>query len=769
VPESLTGSYGLGIKAERGWSLTVARARQPLVFGERPLDEVLAERDTDDLRQLIERPPRADQSLVDLSASGVAAIARWIIQGLSKTADTEVSTIFFDSAADPITLFLDVGIPIPAEMFTAADPRLSVGDRVRQITFVGVSPVDARVGELGFRFRYERFARYLRETTIIKATGNQVLVSLRHVLLKGRELVPLKLRPELRLLGILKLGHTFFEQRFTRGGTASSVQVYRIDLSHPEGRNALEALLGEGTDVRYRPLRVAAERGQGAELLGQERRRGDRRLHKLRMDLFSFLRFDDRKTIFSERVKAGNLEFEETGVARLRNLRTRIGRNRDWKKKFLVSAQGNRRIEGKEANGPPREAAFAVNLLTEFRSVQADTAEVRRQVALLEHALGHHPIFDLLTALDDTKHDDFFASLSISLGAEHLAYFESVSEQRIWEEMAEMLLGVAHTNAWATPQARQGWIRRGRRRAYETTIGKDLTSRPQPFRKRWGLKYRYRLARRVVKEFAQVQELIRTGICLPCLSAAFDKQKDFALLQVLFYRLASDPGMAEPGYHLEIFGGPMLSPVTLSNGVRYAFDTAGLRVAEILGETAPSDDETGTEETLRRISDSLSVWGGAKNLVDEAKSRLRAGEVYYDVAPLPPTSVARATCEAPRWKLRLWSDLRFSPELALRIDLRDSRAFRADLVRETFLLPLSEPAGISETPFATARFYYDVTLPPIEGLEGDASYTLLLRILNPDGQPVSEEQQLRFRWPTAEELITLRDDADLASAGPLAI
>jgi hypothetical protein len=399
--------------------------------------------------------------------------------------------------------------------------------------------------------------------------------------------------------------------------------------------------------------------------------------------------------------------------------------------------------------------------LTGFRSVQADTAEVRRQVALLEHALGHHPIFDLLTALDDAERNDFFTSLGISLGAEHLEYFESVGERRIWEEMAEMLLGVAHTNAWATPQARQGWIRRGRRRAYETTIGKDLTSRPQPFRKRWGLKYRYRLARRVVKEFAQVQELIRTGICLPCLSAAFDKQKDFALLQVLFYRLASDPGMAEPGYHLEIFGGPMLSPVSLSNGVRYAFDTAGLRVAEILGETAPSDDETGTEETVRRISDSLSVWGGAKNLVDEAESRLRAGEVYYDVGPRPATSVARATDGAPHWKLRLWSDLRFSPELALRIDLRDSRAFRADLARETFLLPLSEPAGVSETPFATARFYYDVTLPPIEGLEGDTSYTLLLRILNPDGQPVSEEQQLRFRWPTAEELVTLRDAAGL--------
>ena len=57
-----------------------------------------------------------------------------------------------------------------------------------------------------------------------------------------------------------------------------------------------------------------------------------------------------------------------------------------------------------------------------------------------------------------------------------------------------------------------------------------------------------------------------------------------------------------------------------------------------------------------------------------------------------------------------------------------------------------------ETPFSTARYYYDLSLiPSHELLEGEG-YTLLLRALNPDGLPVSEEQQLRFTWPEPEEL-----------------
>ena len=57
-----------------------------------------------------------------------------------------------------------------------------------------------------------------------------------------------------------------------------------------------------------------------------------------------------------------------------------------------------------------------------------------------------------------------------------------------------------------------------------------------------------------------------------------------------------------------------------------------------------------------------------------------------------------------------------------------------------------------KTPFADARYYYDIPLTQPEDLKSGKGYTILLRVLNPDGLPVSEEQQLRFLWPPAKEV-----------------
>ena len=131
------------------------------------------------------------------------------------------------------------------------------------------------------------------------------------------------------------------------------------------------------------------------------------------------------------------------------------------------------------------------------------------------------------------------------------------------------------------------------------------------------------------------------------------------------------------------------------------------------------------------------------NIIRESDARLRAADLYLNVDPEMPDA-------APIWKLRVFSDYRFSSELALRVDLRRSKIVTADPTQAVYLLPFGEPAGTIETPFADARFFYDVPLPSADGLEtleSGKSYTLLLRALNPEGRPVSEEQQLRFTWP----------------------
>ena len=542
VPQSVTGDFGVGLKAERGWEIILARARQPLVWGDRPLQEVLAERRSDDFRDLSERPPLGQRDLIEVTSQGIAAVARSIGQGLTPSADTEVGKIFYENIADPVTLLTDVGIPVPAEMFTASDPRLSVGDRVRQITFVSVAPLTGGIGDYGLSLGYEIFARLYRETTIVKEPDNHALVSVRHVMHKGHEFLPLKVRPEIRLLRIIKLGYTLFEQRFNKGRTGSSGLVYRLDLDDPDGRAALDALLGEGTNVRLHPLRVAAERGNGAELLGDERRLGQRKFRLLRLALFSPLKYTDRKTVFQDRVTVGGLAFDEIGVARMRDFRKRFGRRRDWKKQFVVSSQGNLRPADQENAGVSGAGAFAVNLLTGYRNAKAEAAEVRRQVVNARSALGPHPLFDELAALDEAERTAYFATLRISFGAEQMLFLEQVQERDVWVELAEILLGEEHADAWATAEARKLWRKRKHRRTYEEAIGREIDSLPQPSRKRLGIKDRFQLARSSVENFSRVQKLIRDGRCMPCLSKSFDRERHIVLMQILAYRLISEGG-----------------------------------------------------------------------------------------------------------------------------------------------------------------------------------------------------------------------------------
>ena len=71
---------------------------------------------------------------------------------------------------------------------------------------------------------------------------------------------------------------------------------------------------------------------------------------------------------------------------------------------------------------------------------------------------------------------------------------------------------------------------------------------------------------------------------------------------------------------------------------------------------------------------------------------------------------------------------------------RDQRfgAIKADVPLGHTRFAMGEPTEVIETPFMSARFSYDVPLPATDLLEEGEKYTLLLRMLNADGLPVSD-------------------------------
>jgi len=97
--------------------------------------------------------------------------------------------------------------------------------------------------------------------------------------------------------------------------------------------------------------------------------------------------------------------------------------------------------------------------------------------------------------------------------------------------------------------------------------------------------------------------------------------------------------------------------------------------------------------------------------------------------------------------LRLYSDVRFAPDLSLRIDLRDHGGLKASAPIGHSHFAIGEPQDVVETPFLTSRFYYDIPLPGSDRLVGGHRYNLLLRMVNTEGFSVSEEQQVEMVWP----------------------
>lgn len=227
------------------------------------------------------------------------------------------------------------------------------------------------------------------------------------------------------------------------------------------------------------------------------------------------------------------------------------------------------------------------------------------------------------------------------------------------------------------------------------------------------------LAGRIVEHLEDLRRYAAED-CQRCLSRAHSKRRELGILQAILVRLAGGVETSVIGYHFEIFQQDMLAPLTVSNGIRH-----------VLRRDVAAPD---TEE---RQAWSVDAMGNRE--FQSSDSRLRGGFLWLN----ENAASHDTTC----WILRLFSDLEIDPDLRVRVDLRDASDAWADPEIRRGTVPIGSPHEVVMTPFMTARYYYDVPLPNTAGFQEGDAYTLLVRILNTDGYPVTEEQQIRFEWP----------------------
>lgn len=728
----LVGDLDVGVQVEGGYVLALARSQKRGEMLEQPehLERESVAREYGEF--LDEHDIKGRKNPLYLAAGyggGIIDMAAGALGG--QIADTERAVIFFEDYAEPAVLFPDLGVPLKAELFTDGSDALAIGDSVTYTAFVGLSPLNAFVGQKGWKLSFRRYVRLLRETTVEKRARNRVLVRVRRSYSNGNERIPLKFRPEISWFAF-SAGYTFLESRANRYGEEVADVTYRIDLSDPQGMEFFVHLLEEGTRVEPLEAPLAEPAASGVQRLIATRRDGPVHDSRFRFHLFDWLRYDRRRVATKQEIETPEVRLQEVVRSRSRDLRRPFGRRRDYHSAVSVTAQAGVAWKRRDDRPATPEESAALTVETTLSSRRVVGSELDELSTYLGTVLGLTELTPVLARIREARagsSSGLTLDLLLSFGPAQVARLFTVEEDRVWRLLGDLLLGPELGDAWSTERKRYLWmpvyrshgrpVPRGEPiwRAYDRqrghpggpNRGKGLGLSLNHLDSRSLFVRAYRLARR----FEELREHPENRDCIRCLADVFEGASDAVLLQALLVSLAG--GVDEDGgvgYSLTLFTDELTRPLTFGNDVLYTFR------------------HQRREEILREVP----------NLYDAAP-RLRAGELLLNREAAVP---GRVSGECLR--LRVYSDLLFDDDLSLRVSWREAHP-GADETIDVRHVSLGKPHAIPPAPFVVGRYYYELPLPWPAQLRAGEPYTLLARMVTGEELPVTEEQEIRMELP----------------------
>ena len=467
-------------------------------------------------------------------------------------------------------------------------------------------------------------------------------------------------------------------------------------------------------------------------------------------------------------------ELNEAIRARTREYYSKFGRTKDVRNRSLVIAQSDVRwLEDLDREHQPEDEKIAVIFSTNYSNRWAKEGDVRALATGIEKILGlkgPHSILDEFKAFESEDRTRLTVYLDVSLGPDQISRASRVSADEFWVALGELLLGSEFADAWSTEGKRYYWepgapSYRGVdpevaniARRYDSLRG--FKGRPLKRSRifnpaEYSSRDLYRIAVKTVRKMQSLGKLfLENPDCLRCLVKGYSSGKDIFLIQGLVVRFAGGVETGGVGYDFKILVGNMVRPVGASNDVVHGYQLPRggdiLRTAEKTWESPP---------------------------------RMRAGQVLLNVS-----GVGRKLEEGePCGRLRLFSDHYFAEDIGIRIVWRRARK-TADRSLKVEFGTLGEPQDFTQAeaekgfidystfdseralaseystfddrtlqmqygsqPFAgrfeQARYFYDIHLPEFNYEPTKKGFTILLRLLNADGFPVSEEQEILMKAP----------------------
>ena len=784
LPEIITADDGIAIQVEGGYSVSTSRTQSPTVQSTDPLAGLILDPETQASFKDENEVSMKDHGVVYVTAGSAAAVVDSLSGYIgNKFADTERAAVYWDNYAEPIMLFPKSGLPLRLRVFMDDSKMLAVGDRLTFTTFVAISPFVMGLDQYGARMGYRHFWRFLRETTVEKLPDSVVKVRVRNWRGRGGELTPFKYRPEVRLW-IFKLGYTFFESVRDDFREKTSDEVYTVDLKVESGMEFFKKLVKQSGRVNPNPKLPEPEEIEGMETLASEESHGKNQNFRLRANFFSWYRYRKSRMATTRRIATQDADLIEAMRVTSKEYLNRFGRHKDVRNRSVIIAQSDVRWqddalieetnrEGEVEEVHPQDEKLAVLISTNFSNRWAAAADVRALADGIDQILnlkGTDPVLEEFKQFESEERTRLTVYLDLSFGPDQIRAGARVPDEEVWRQIGELLLGSELADAWTTETKRFWWEIDA---PPYTGVDRPVSHISRHYDRLRGFQHRpfsrgrifnpaeyrsselYRIAKKTFKKMRKLSTLfLEKPDCVKCLARGYSTGKDIFLVQAVAVRSAGGVEKGGVGYDYHILVGNMVRPIGASNGIEHGYQLP--RVSEILYSA---------EQT----------W--------ESPPRLRAGQMLVNMSGRDHKLAEGEPCG----KVRLFSDHYFDDDLSLKMIWRRKR-MTADRSLKVDFASLGEPTEFTQAEaekgfidytrfdsentlsseynsyedrmrsmshgsnlftgrFEQARHFYDIYLPRFDLQPAKKGFTILMRLLNPDGLPVTEEQEILMMAP----------------------
>lgn len=670
--------------------------------------------------------------------TGVGKIVSFLA---SPFVDSEQGEIYFSDPLEALKIHMKFGVPINDKVFYEENGYLLEGDIIKHTTFFSIDPLRMSYDLVGIISpEYKRFNRFIRDLSIKKLEENKVAVVIEDFVYRGNDITYAKFRP--RLLSLFK--YSFLSWGYETLSEEVLRKTYFLDLNKENAREALSSFITKGFYLDFNPSITdkAQELGDGIIMDPVLHYQGDVtdysynskfpgifKVVKEDVSRYRKIRVDGKKSYINsekyihEKFSLKNFlwfdDIKKAGICSI-NVNSNYGEN-DQKKSFFLYPQD-----------------LIVQIACSYQNAFAKNKDINKIISTIDFIIGNKLTeqkrneISLIVKDSGEKEVDVSAKVEVNFGYDQAkAIIEETSIERIWEELAVLILGKENRHEWGKDN-RKKWnesIISENRAWHNPHISKKFNCRSDSdgefkkgkivFKVAGNCHILYRHSKKIMRNIKKLKESTNSRDRLSNFSKLFFDLESGPLLQRLIINLLNGVDKSKVGYKYEVYSSGLSTPISGSSENQYTFSNKAHE---------------------RKVENVKAL----KN----SRRRIKKANFYVDTAKGKFSERTHAEIEL---------------ELTHRLDMKNSKFFAAiklgkfsilkdkelyNSYTENEMLPIGNLKQIVRKYGKENRYLYRFSAPILSSkVKKGKRYSLFVNIVNEKGEWVTESAEVLVKMP----------------------